>query len=440
MMLSVRSRTAAGKALGKVRRVGESVRLASPLLTMVRSRPERGRRHSTTADRENHGAMAQSLFRRATRYTGAENRLTEILAAALERLPDVARDLALIWTAPSNVSAGEMAWPSTHAIHQALPTLGLQSVRTQQATVSGKLVDLALRFGPTRHPSPDDVVIWVESKLGADPHDQQVASYVADLPSNVRAASVVVLAPRSSLPYLPVDVPDGVPQRSWQATGRRLRAAAQDAAPVKAFLLKELIDYMSEDSLIDPHAIGPELLVALAHAEQAEAALVRVCEEISRHVASDHGASADSFAEASRTRKPDFGWNYWEAWNLRKNDAGEATLWLDWNARADATHSAAEGRSVIFISGLTAASYEELAATPEDLAVQDALLSGVPVDGRLVRFERVSDECERLTRVAFPEEVLIGRTLEDQAAAAGTWIVEGFRAIALARANAKQEL
>ena len=51
------------------------------------------------------------------------------------------------------------------------------------------------------------------------------------------------------------------------------------------------------------------------------------------------------------------------------------------------------------------------------------------VGGTIVRFHRVSDDCERLTRIAFPEEVLIGRTLEAQAASLGEWVVEGFKAL-----------
>lgn len=374
--------------------------------------------------------MSESLFRRATRYVGPENRLTQILAATLEHLPEVALALARAWTSPTDAAPGEIPYPSTDQAHRALAPLQLQSVRTQVRTVSGRLVDLALRFGPAHQPSADDVVVWVEIKLGTDPHDQQVASYVADMPNNVKASVVVLLAPRASLPYAAEDVPEGVPQRSWQATGGRLGKAAADIhEPVDSFLLKELMAYMREDNLIDPHAVGPELLMALAYADQAEAALLRVCEEVSRFVAREHGKPADRFAEARHTRK--YGWNYWEAWNLRKNGSDEALLWLDWNARNDAAQPEAEGRSLIFMSGLAAYRYEELAPTPDDHLRHERLKAGVRVDGQLMRFEPVSDDCERLTRIAFPEEVLVGRTLEDQAASLGAWIVAGFHALTL---------
>jgi hypothetical protein len=63
-------------------------------------------------------------------------------------------------------------------------------------------------------------VIWVEDKLGADPHDNQIANYLDELPRNVLASAVVLLAPRSSLPYTSADVPEG----ARRGPGRRLAA------------------------------------------------------------------------------------------------------------------------------------------------------------------------------------------------------------------------
>jgi len=50
---------------------------------------------------------------------------------------------------------------------------------------------------------------------------------------------------------------------------------------------------------------------------------------------------------------------------------------------------------------------------------------------RTVRFKRVTDDCERLAQVAFPEEVLIGRTLDEQAESLANWILRGFEALEL---------
>lgn len=373
--------------------------------------------------------MSDSLFRHTTRYSGSENRLTQVLVAVLERIPDLALELARLWTAPSNEAHGEVAYTATRSVHLALGGLALQAIHSQVRTVSGKQVDLTMRFGASPQPSAEDVVIWVENKVGADPHDQQLPGYVKDLPHEVREAAVVLLAPRASLPYEREVVPDGVPQRSWQAAGRCLHEASTHRSdPVELFLLKELIAFMREDNLTDPEAIGPELLVALAYADQAEAALVRICEEVSRYVAREYG-EPNSFLEAPRTRKPGYGWGYWEAWTLREAKNGDATLWLDWNAQNDTTHRESDGRSLFFMSGLAAYSYVDLAPSSEDRLHHEQLQEGVKADGRSVRFQPVSDDCERLTRVAFPEEVLIGRTLEAQAASIGAWIIEGFRVL-----------
>jgi len=376
---------------------------------------------------------SRSLFERATRYSGSENRLTGILAAVLERVPEAGEELARAWTEPhpEAAAAREVASPATASAHHALDGLKLRSVKTQLRTRQGWQVDLALRFGHHPHPSPEDVVIWVEDKLGADPHEDQLANYAEDVPKNVRGSAVVLLAPRSSLPYADQAVPDGVPQRSWQEAGRLLSVLSEDLEgdAVSAFLLKELIAYMREENLTDPEAIRPEHLVALSYADQAEAALVRVCEEASGCIERAWGRAADSFAPSPWKRTPGFGWNYWEAWTLKKDADGSDLLWLDWNATNDVTHPEAEGRSLFFMSGLTADSYENLAATDEDRERHERLEAGVRIDGTIVRFHRVSDDCERLTQIAFPEEVLIGRTLEAQATSLGQWVVRGYKSL-----------
>jgi hypothetical protein len=83
--------------------------------------------------------LADSLFRRATRSSGAENRLTEILASVLERVPEAGQQLARVWTTPhqQTAAAREVAWSSTSAAHEALAGLPLRSVRTQVRTVKG---------------------------------------------------------------------------------------------------------------------------------------------------------------------------------------------------------------------------------------------------------------------------------------------------------------
>lgn len=380
-----------------------------------------------------------STFRRATRYKGSEDRLTEILAAVLERVPEVGPLLARAWTAPSQESAAarEIAVSNTSLAHSALATLPLRSVRTQHTTGKGKRPDLVLRFGPRRQPTREDVVIWVEDKLDANPHEMQLTNYCKELPQDVHAAAVVLLAPRSSLPYtVPEPVPESVFQRSWQEAGRQiLKLCDNEADPVKLFLLRELIAYMREENLTDLEAIRPEHLVSLAYASQADAALERICEEASGLIEKGWDRAPDDFESRPRlkTKTPAYGWDYWESWKMTKTRKGEEDYpCLDWHAAWNSQLAEAEGRSLVFISGLTTSADGELAATDEERVRHERLEAGVLVGGIPVRFQRVSDDdWKRLARIAFPEEILIGRTLEAQAAMLAEWVIAGFRALAM---------
>jgi hypothetical protein len=95
----------------------------------------------------------------------------------------------------------------------------------------------------------------------------------------------------------------------------------------------------------------------------------------------------------------------------------------------DPSHPEVDGRSLAFVSGLAAYESEQLTATPDGLERCRRLEAGVKLDGETIRFKRFvdpDDSAARLARVAFPEEVLHGRTLEDQARSLGEWIVTGF--------------
>jgi hypothetical protein len=376
------------------------------------------------------GIAAERFFRRVTRFAGKENRLTEVLAAVLERIPELAWGLACAWTDPAqeHSTPGEVPRETTSGVFAALADLRHVSVSTQVRTASGKQVDLALRFGGSATPSIDDVLLWVEIKHGAPPHEGQLANYVHDLPRGVGRGAVVLLAPRASLPFVRDDVPKDVSQRSWQAVSRHIREYTGKADPVTRFLLKELHAYMQDENLADPDLLRPEHFVVLAYADAAENALTTICERVSQLVAREWGP-ADEFAPVSRKGTRAFGWNYWEAWGLRNDPSGRGEIWLDWNARKEPAHFEADGRSLVFISGLTANDVEHL--TPELPRPERSvsLEAGLRVDGRVVRCKRISDDCERFSQVAFPEEVLTGPTLDEQAESLARWIVAGFKAL-----------
>jgi hypothetical protein len=379
--------------------------------------------------------LRSSLFRRLTRYAGRENRLTEALAGVLERTDDaVAWELAREWVDPdSPKDAGERAAP-TGSVHRALEEARrLVSVSTQVRTPLHKRPDLELRFGSGDRASATDVLLRVEVKHhGTQPHDQQLENYWSERP-DVREFAVVLLAPRSSLPD--ELAPSWIPQRAWERTAAIISrtAPAMKRDPdraVASFLLEELYDYMRSENLTDPEAVLPEHLVTFAYVEEAKAALARVCSEVSATLATDRRRRPDS-RELYRQdeRKPAYGYNYWEAWNIPKDWPGSDYCWLDWNARREPGHQEAKGRGLFFLSGLAADLGVPFGTTPAEQAWHAQLEAGVNVTGSVIRFVRITDECERLARVAYPEEVLIGRTLPEQAATLARWITDGFTAI-----------
>lgn len=69
---------------------------------------------------------------------------------------------------------------------------------------------------------------------------------------------------------------------------------------------------------------------------------------------------------------------------------------------------------------------------PEPTSERTRLLqAGVRLSGREHRFDWISDDVERFAQVAQPGEVLIGRTLEEQAESLAGWILGGFEALSV---------
>jgi hypothetical protein len=184
---------------------------------------------------------------------------------------------------------------------------------------------------------------------------------------------------------------------------------------------------MEQHSLGEPARVTPEILVGFAHHDAVEAALSGICERVHQLCAQDIGTADDQW---TRNRKPVFGWGYWEAWDRRKDERGNATVWFDWNALHDPTHQASDGQSLVFLSGLTAEDPAHLehwfAANPGRRAL---LEQGTTIDGRPVRLARISDGYERFTRWVLPEQILIGATLDEQASGVAAWVVDTYRAL-----------
>ena len=389
---------------------------------------------------------SEHFFTRATRYSGGENRLTGALAAVLERVPSLAWTLARSWTQPRQEAAesGEVCGLDTEEIFRALEPRQLIGVDTQVRTPLGDgWVDLELRFGQGATASPDDVLLWIEVKHGVDPHVDQIPKYVRNLPLRGRG-TVLLLAPRSFLPYEDEDlVPPSVPQRSWQAVAEDVKKARDNSVligmPVEAvkqhFLLEELYIYMQDQHLTNPEVLRPEHLVALAYWDEADGALKAICRWASDHISHRWGPK-DWCLEGGRNQVPRYGLGYWEAWNLDAPTEGRlGRRWLDWNAKNDPTAPESSGRSLCFVSGLCVADIADLAPSEEERVRSQRLEEGVEVEGRVVRFRRLTDDHERLAQVAQPEEVLVGATLREQAESLGDWIMAGFKALTLPLAD-----
>jgi hypothetical protein len=149
-----------------------------------------------------------AFFRRVTRFIAsedhnpAEDQLTQITSVALERVPGLARSLALQWLSPEAQAMSERATPATVSAWDAisrLPADAAVATRTQ-VRYPNRVVDLELRFhsGPSALASDVAAIGWVEVKHGTKPHSGQLADYVGLRPPYPGA--VVLLSPRADLP------------------------------------------------------------------------------------------------------------------------------------------------------------------------------------------------------------------------------------------------
>jgi hypothetical protein len=356
-----------------------------------------------------------------------ENRATEILAGVCSEVDGLAQCLALRWLEPQADSA---AWPeqpgrdtaSAHAALRALPRCTPVRVRTQVATV-GRFVDLEFRFLDDETPARTVVLVWVEVKHGTRPHSEQIPAYADSRPSYPGA--VVLLAPRDDLPADPTQCPPSVPQRSWPATARSIQRFSP-TDPVARWLVHELLRYLQEENLMDPVALGPEHLTALAYGRPAQDALALVCETAARYIA-QHWAETDN--EEESRGKPAYGVGYGQAWGAPTDGQSEDAwdgAWFDWKVAESRGDPAPDG-AVFFMAGLSKHRGREFADATG--AWQQTLETGLCHGSSVLRFERWLGRVERLQRIASPQDVLHGRTLEEQGESIGRWVVETFRAL-----------
>jgi len=370
----------------------------------------------------------ESLFTRLVRWrasearTPGEDRLTEVFAAVLERVPGLALHLAGGWLDPTRVAAGEWATEASRPLWNALAELppDTQPRVATQVPAAGRRVDLELRFASASD-SPLDLIVRIEVKHGTGPHSEQIPAYLDSMPP-VRASAVVLLAPRDILPVSdPSQVPATVPQRSWQATARAVRAFTVVDDPVALWLCEELSIYLFQEQLMDPAALRPEHLTALAYFEEATAGLAVVCQRASEHLREAIGTPGGEAPKRVR-----YGVNYkawWAeppAWDItRWNDA-----WFVWGIHEP--NLGLDLRSPYVFAGLDVERPGLFAAEWVDDLNRGA---GDRLGAEPVTFHPWSGTNRHLHRVGLPQDVLSGATLEGQGESLGRWVLQAYRAL-----------
>ena len=355
---------------------------------------------------------ATSLFGRVTKHVPAErgdpreNRLTEVVAGVLERVPGLARSLAELWLDPDQARAHhrERATSASSAAWERLGRIAndARPLVSTQVHVRGGFVDLSLRFSTGTKARVDDVLVWVEVKHGTEPHSEQLVTYQKSLArdhlSRGGAGALVLLDQLHKLPYQdPTEVPAEVVQRSWEQTAHSIHRF-RPSDKVSAWLCHELLFYLQEENLMAPTAIGPEHLTALAYAGQANRALEDISER-AEHVINSR------FREPNATSSR-YGEGYYATW-------GDG-VWLEWHLLRKGGHGPLEVRA-----GLCA--YKRAAFNAD---VERRLREGIQISGDFVVFERwQGPNQERLMRVARPQDVLVGADLDAQAESLARWVV-----------------
>jgi len=332
---------------------------------------------------------------------------------------------------PQRAGGGERVSATGEAADalSAMPADALRRVRTQ-VVVEGGRVDLELWFSPEADAWSDAVVVRVEVKHGSDPHSDQLRTYQRTLPATSGPHAVVLLASRAKLPYeYGREVPSSVPQRSWQQTAR-LIAKQSTEDPVQDWLRDEFCTYLREEQLMDPEALRPEHLTALAYMDEATTSLALVTERASEYLRSADALGAPS-AEDHAPRAPfGIGYSGWwyepPGWDTSRWKGA----WFDWGTQR--SNAAAGMTSPFMYAGLSIekpASFET--AGPD---WQSGLERGVRADdvgrGETIAFRAWTTRHEhRLRRVARPQDVLRGATLEEQGDNLARWVEQTFRAL-----------
>jgi hypothetical protein len=288
--------------------------------------------------------------------------------------------------------------------------------------------DLVLEFQRLEDGGVSEIKVCVEVKHGSGFDREQLDAYKKWLGNYSGLGVLLLVAPRADYGRFKRDeIPPEVPHLTWQQTAKTIsRHSTADCAG--RFLLEEFCDYLSEEGLMDPDFVSPLHLAALAERNRAERAVALACEMASGYLSQNWDKQLD-------VKKPraaaSYGIDYWEMHPAaRKGESADDwhPAWWGWELKSsDAALPSSRGGIPVFIAGLTAERGDVIAAG-EDGAVWLAKLNA-PHQESGDGFFAISGDAEWLVRAAYPEEVLVGRTLEQQGETLGKWILGTYDAL-----------
>jgi hypothetical protein len=165
---------------------------------------------------------------------------------------------------------------------------------------------------------------------------------------------------------------------------------------------------------MDPIALGPEHLCALAFSRQAHAALEEICIRAQPKIS--------RVLDDPETHNARYGEGYWASWPRMPAsavDEGDGA-WLEWHILPQDSSGAIEIRAGLSIERHAAFDVELESRLTDVITIGD--------DERVV-FRRWRGPKERLMRVGRPQDVLIGADLDAQADSLACWVTTTLQAV-----------
>jgi hypothetical protein len=358
-----------------------------------------------------------------------EDRLTEVCAAvfASPHCSGLARFVAVEWLQAAVTDERLANRALLAALRDQLAEDGADwscNVRTQLSVAlpdGARRPDLELRFRNVSEASAPDVVIWVEVKHGTAPHTRQLHAYLDAQRDSLSRGAVLLVAPRTSYPFTPAEIPAEVPQLTWQQTARII-GNYPTPDPVGQFLIDELRNYLAEEELMDPEQLTPVHLVALANYQEAREALDLVCDAAAAWI-------DKSWNEQTRGQWPQTGTARERWWSYANHARDTPPIAVDerwgwsWEVIYDSAWIFPDRRVGVPCIGAGMTADRGSIATLEQRS-QDRLLDA---EFELRDKTRTrSTENEYVWRIVYPEDVLAGATIDAQGKMLADWVIAAF--------------